>query len=178
MSLSIRSFQDKTPALGALVYIDPQATVIGDVTLGDDVSIWPAAVLRGDVNHIIIGGACSIQDGSVLHVSHDGPFAPGGRPLILGHGVTVGHKVVLHGCTIGDFCLIGMGSLVLDGARVNNHVMIGAGSLVPPGKVLESGYLYLGNPVKAVRKLTAQELENLEYSARHYVKLKNAYLEM
>lgn len=176
MSESIRSFQNKTPSIGDRVYIDPQAAVIGDVTLGNDVSIWPMAVLRGDVNHIIIGDACSIQDGSVLHVSHDGPFVPGGMPLILGRGVTVGHKVVLHGCTIGDYCLIGMGTLILDGAKVNNKVIIGAGSLVPPGKVLESGCLYLGNPVKAIRKLTEKELEHLEYSAKHYIKLKNIYL--
>ena len=151
--------------------------VIGDVTLGDDVSVWPMAVIRGDVHHITIGNACSIQDGAILHVTHDGPYTVGGKPLILGQGVTVGHQAVLHGCTVDDYCLIGMGSLVLDAVHVKKHVMIGAGSVVTPGKILESGYLYLGNPARAVRQLTSQEIEQLEYSAQHYVRLKNRYLE-
>jgi carbonic anhydrase/acetyltransferase-like protein (isoleucine patch superfamily) len=178
MSNAIRSFQDKYPSLGQRVYIDPQSAVIGDVLLGDDVSVWPMAVIRGDVNSIKIGNACSIQDGSILHVTHDGPYTSGGQPLILGQGVTIGHQTVLHGCTVGDFCLIGMGSLILDAVHIQHHVMIAAGSLVPPGKELESGYLYLGNPAKAVRKLTIQELERLEYSAQHYVRLKDKYLQI
>lgn len=172
---SIRKFQDKSPTLGKKVYIDPNSVVIGDVTLGDNVSVWPMAVIRGDVNFIKIGNTCNIQDGAILHVTHDGPYTPGGKPLILGQGITIGHHVVLHACTIDDFCLIGMGTLILDGVHVQKHVMIGAGSLVPPGKVLESGYLYLGNPVRAVRKLSLKELEHLEYSAEHYVKLKDKY---
>lgn len=177
MSNVIRNFQDKSPSLGQRVYIDPQSAVIGDVFLGDDVSVWPMAVIRGDVNSIKIGNACSIQDGSILHVTHDGPYTSGGQPLILGQGITIGHQAVLHGCTVDDYCLIGMGALILDAVHIQHHVMIAAGSLVPPGKVLESGYLYLGNPAKAVRKLTAQELEQLEYSAQHYVKLKDKYLQ-
>jgi carbonic anhydrase/acetyltransferase-like protein (isoleucine patch superfamily) len=177
MSNVIRNFQDKSPSLGQRVYIDPQSAVIGDVFLGDDVSVWPMAVIRGDVNSIKIGNACSIQDGSILHVTHDGPYTSGGQPLILGQGITIGHQAVLHGCTVGDYCLIGMGTLILDAVHIQHHVMIAAGSLVPPGKELESGYLYLGNPAKAVRKLTAQELEQLEYSAQHYVKLKDKYLQ-
>lgn len=177
MTDPIRSYKNIFPILGKEVYIDPQSTVIGDVTLGDDVSVWPMAVIRADVNHIKIGNSCSIQDGSILHVTHDGPYTPGGQPLILGQGVTVGHKAVLHGCTIEDFCLIGMGSLILDAVIVKHHVMIGAGSLVPPGKILESGYLYLGNPARSIRKLTSKELEQLEYSAQHYVRLKNNYLD-
>lgn len=176
MSYSIRPFQSKYPVLGTNVYIDPQAAVIGDVTLGDDVSVWPMAVIRGDVNYITVGNSCSIQDGAVLHVTHDGPYTPGGKPLILGQGITVGHKATLHGCTIDDYCLIGMGSLILDGAHIQSHVMVGAGCIVSPGKILESGYLYLGTPAKAVRKLTAKELEHLEYSAAHYVRLKDKYL--
>lgn len=177
MSNSIRNFKNFTPSIGNRVYIDPQSTVIGNVSIGDDVSVWPMAVIRGDVNHITIGKACSIQDGSVLHVTHDGPYTNGGQPLILGQGITVGHKAVLHGCTIDDFSLIGMGSLILDAVHVEDHVMIAAGSVVPPGKRLESGYLYLGNPARAIRKLTAKEIEQLEYSAQHYIRLKDSYIE-
>ena len=172
----IRTFEDKKPTLGKETYIDPNATVIGDVTLGDDTSVWPMAVIRADVNYINIGNACSIQDGAILHVTHDGPYTPGGKPLILGQGITVGHQAVLHACTIDNYCLIGMGALVLDGAHIKEFVMLGAGSLVTPGKVLESGHLYLGNPARKVRKLSDKELEQLEYSAQHYVRLKNRYL--
>ncbi|MGC1181427.1 gamma carbonic anhydrase family protein [Legionella sp.] len=176
MNNTIRSFQGKSPSLGNGVYIDPYAAVIGDVSLGDNVSVWPMAVIRGDVNYIKIGAACSIQDGAILHVTHDGPYTPGGKPLILGQGITIGHQAILHGCTINDYCLIGMGALILDAVHVQHHVMIAAGSVVTPGKVLESGHLYLGNPARAVRKLTDKELEQLEYSAQHYVRLKDKYL--
>lgn len=176
MNQSIRSFAGKIPTLGKGIYVDPQSTIIGDVILGDDVSVWPMAVIRGDVNYIRIGNACNIQDGAILHVTHDGPFTEGGRPLILGQGITIGHQAVLHACTIEDYCLIGMGALLLDAVHVNKHVMVAAGSVVTPGKILESGYLYLGNPAKAVRKLSEKEIEHLEYSAHHYVRLKNKYL--
>jgi carbonic anhydrase/acetyltransferase-like protein (isoleucine patch superfamily) len=178
MNNAIRPFENKTPHLGKDVYIDPQAAVIGDVVIGDDTSIWPMAVLRGDVNTITIGSACSIQDGAILHVVHNGPYTPGGIPLILGNGITVGHQAVLHGCTIDDYCLIGMGALILDGARIEKHVMVAAGSIVTPGKVLESGHLYLGNPARVLRPLTVKEIEHLEYSAAHYVRLKNKYLKV
>lgn len=176
MSNSIRYFQEKYPTLGNRVYIDPMAVVIGDVSLGDDVSIWPMAVVRGDVNSIQIGHSTNIQDAAILHVTHDGPYTPGGRPLLIGKGVTVGHQAVLHACTIDDYCLIGMGALILDDVHIKKQVMIGAGSLVPPGKILESGYLYLGNPAKAVRKLSSKEIEHLIYSSEHYVRLKDKYL--
>lgn len=175
MNHSIRHFQQKSPLLGSGVYIDPQSAVIGDVSLGDDVSVWPMAVIRGDVNYIKIGNACNIQDGAILHVTHDGPFTSGGKPLILGQGVTIGHKAVLHGCTIDDYCLIGMGALILDAVHIHHHVMVAAGSVVSPEKILESGHLYLGNPARAVRKLTDKELEHLEYSAQHYVRLQEKY---
>jgi carbonic anhydrase/acetyltransferase-like protein (isoleucine patch superfamily) len=172
----IRPFEKKTPELGQRVYIDPNAVVIGQVKLGDDVSVWPMAVIRGDVNTISIGDACNIQDAAILHVTHDGPFTPGGIPLILGYGITVGHQAMLHACRIDDFCLIGMGAMVLDGVHIEHHVMVGAGSLVPPGKRLRSGYLYLGNPAREIRALTEKELANLEYSANHYKRLKDKYL--
>ncbi|AUH73835.1 gamma carbonic anhydrase family protein [Legionella sainthelensi] len=177
MNDAVRSFQGKAPSLGQRIYIDPRSLVIGDVSLGDDVSIWPMAVIRGDVNSIKIGSACNIQDGSVLHVTHEGPYTAEGQPLILGQGITIGHQAALHGCVIDDFCLVGMGAIILDAVHIQHHVMVAAGSLVTPGSVLKSGYLYLGSPAKAVRKLTAQELDHLEYSAQHYVRLKDKYLD-
>lgn len=154
----------------------PAAVVIGKVTIGDDSSVWPTAVVRGDVHSIQIGSRTSIQDGSVLHVTHDGPYAPGGRALIIGSDVTVGHRVTLHACTIGNACLIGMGAILLDNVVTEDFVMIGAGSLVPPGKELKTGGLYVGSPVKRVRDLTEKEIAFLTYSAAHYVKVKDEYL--
>lgn len=171
-----RSFQDKSPRLGSQVYIDPAAVVIGDVSLGNDASVWPMTVIRGDVHRIEIGAESNVQDGCVLHVTHDGEFSPGGRPLLIGTGVTVGHRAVLHGCSIGDHCLIGIGAIVMDGAVLGDNVMLGAGSLVPPGKCLEAGFLYVGSPARQVRPLQQAELGFLYYSARHYVQLKNRYL--
>ena len=176
MNDTIREFQNKQPKLGNKVYLDPKAVVIGDVNLNDDVSVWPMAVIRGDVNQITIGKGSNIQDAAVLHVTHDGPYSAGGHPLIIGEGVTIAHQAVLHGCRIDDYCLIGIGSIILDAVHVEHHVMLAAGSLVPPGKTLKSGYLYLGNPARQLRLLTDDELANLEYSAQYYVKLKNKYL--
>jgi carbonic anhydrase/acetyltransferase-like protein (isoleucine patch superfamily) len=176
MNNSIRSYQNILPTIGESVYIDPSAVVIGQVTLGDNVSIWPKAVLRGDVNKIIVGQSTNIQDAVILHVTHDGPYTPGGHPLTIGEGVTIGHQAVLHACTIGNYCLIGVGAIILDKVVVEDLVMVGAGSLVPPGKRLRSGYLYMGSPVKEVRALTIDELDNLKYSSAHYVHVKDNYL--
>ncbi|GAB4269703.1 MAG: gamma carbonic anhydrase family protein [Methylomicrobium sp.] len=175
--MSIRKFNDKQPMIGHSVFIDESAVVIGDVVLADDVSVWPSTVIRGDVESIRIGEATNVQDGSVLHVSHAGPFSPEGQPLIIGKGVTIGHNAVVHACRIGDYCLIGIGAIVLDGAILQDYVMLGAGALVAPGKVLESGYLYVGSPAKQVRPLTEREREFLEYSSQHYVQLKNRHLQ-
>jgi carbonic anhydrase/acetyltransferase-like protein (isoleucine patch superfamily) len=150
--------------------------VIGQVSLGDDVSIWPMAVVRGDVNAITVGARTSVQDGSVLHVTHDGPYTPGGRALVIGRDVTIGHKAILHACTVHDSSLIGMGSSVLDGAIIERHVIVGAGALVPPGKRLTSGGLYVGAPARRARDLAAEEIESLTYSAQHYARLKDRYL--
>jgi len=163
------------PNLAPGAWVHPRATVIGEVSLGADASVWPGAVIRGDVNRIVIGEATNIQDGSVLHVSHKTAADPAGGPLLIGARVTVGHTVILHACTIEDECLIGMGSIILDRAVVRRHVLLGAGSLVPEGKVLESGYLYLGRPAKAVRLLTEEEIAYFNYSAEHYVKLARSY---
>lgn len=174
----MRSFQGIKPKVGENCYIDESSIVIGDVTIGNESSIWPLTVVRGDVNSITIGEKTNVQDGSVLHVSHKGKFNPEGGALTIGNNVTVGHKVILHACTVGDSCLIGMGSIVMDNAVIEPYVMLGAGSLVPGGKTLEGGYLWLGNPVKRARKLTDKEIEFLDYSAENYVKLKNETLEI
>lgn len=163
------------PRLASGAWVHPRATVIGDVTLGADASVWPGAVIRGDVNAIAIGDATNIQDGSVLHVSHKNPANPAGGALTIGARVTVGHLVILHACTIEDECLIGMGSIILDRAVIQQHVLLGAGSLVPEGKVLESGHLYLGRPAKLVRALSEAEIAYFSYSARHYVTLAQSY---
>lgn len=175
--MNIRPFQNKQPIIGNAVYIDQAAVVIGDVSLGDDVSVWPGAVIRGDVESIKIGNATNVQDGSVLHVSHAGDYSANGYPLTIGQGVTIGHRAVVHGCRIGDFCLIGIGAIVMDGAELGDYVMLGAGALVPPGKKLESGHLYIGSPAKPSRQLSDDEKRFLQYSSQHYLKLKNAYLE-
>ena len=172
----VRSYADAAPRLGVRCYIDPAASVIGDVELGEDVSFWPAAVARGDVNFIRIGARSNIQDGAVLHVTHDGPYTPGGAPLIVGCDVTVGHGAILHACTIEDLCLIGMHATVLDGVVVERGAMVGAGALVSPGKRVGAGELWLGSPARFARKLSARELEQLAYSAQHYVRLKDRYL--
>ncbi len=173
----LRPFLHHIPEVGEHVFVDPSAVVIGRVALADDVSIWPLVVARGDVNYIEIGARSNIQDGSVLHVASKRNALPDGYPLIVGEDVTVGHKVMLHGCSVGDRCLIGMGALVMDGAVIDSDVLLAAGSLVAPGKVLESGYLYQGRPARRVRKLTEAELDKLRTGAAHYVTLKNAYLD-
>lgn len=173
----IRPYRGTLPRLGAGVYVDEAARVIGDVELGDDCSVWPFAVLRGDVNRIRIGARTNIQDGSILHVTHDGPYTPGGVPLLIGDDVTIGHGVILHACTIGHRCLIGMGARVLDKAVIEDEVFVAAGSIVAPGKRLESGFLYRGSPAVRARPLTADERANLHYSAEHYVRVKNHYLD-
>ncbi|AGR60659.1 gamma carbonic anhydrase family protein [Salmonella bongori] len=176
MSDTLRPYKDLFPDIGQRVMIDASSVVIGDVRLADDVGIWPLVVIRGDVNYVAIGARTNIQDGSVLHVTHKSASNPQGNPLIVGEDVTVGHKVMLHGCTIGNRVLVGMGSIVLDDAVIEDEVMIGAGSLVPQHKRLESGYLYLGSPVKQIRPLSETERAGLRYSANNYVKWKDEYL--
>ena len=176
MSANIRNWKDVAPTLGERVYVDPAAVVIGRVTLGDDASVWPMAVIRGDVNVIRVGARTSVQDGSVLHVTHDGPYCPGGFALAVGDEVTIGHRAVLHGCTVGNRCLIGMGSLVMDGAVVEDEVIVAAGAVVTPGTYCESRSLYVGTPARRVRSLTDSEIGQFAYSAAWYVKVKDQYL--
>ncbi|MGI9275875.1 MAG: gamma carbonic anhydrase family protein [Endozoicomonas sp.] len=176
MSHSIRSFRGHTPRLGSQVFIDSTALVLGDVSIGEDSSVWPMAVVRGDMHSISIGARTSIQDGSVLHITHKSTYNPNGFSLKVGNEVTVGHKATLHGCEIHDRCLIGIGAIIMDGAVVEEEVIVAAGCLVPPGKRLQSGFLYKGNPAKMVRPLTEQERSFFSYSAGNYVRLKNEYL--
>ena len=173
--MTIRTFLEHTPKIHSSAYIDPTALVIGQVTIGQQSSIWPMTVVRGDINTVEIGERSNIQDGSILHVSHDGKYSPGGAKLTIGNDVTVGHSVVLHACTLMDCCLIGIGSVILDNAVVHKHAMVGAGSLVTNGKELEGGYLWMGRPAKKVRALTSEEIEYLTYSAGHYVKVKEMH---
>lgn len=175
--LNVRNFGDLKPAIGERVLIDPSAVVTGDVVLGDDVSVWPQVSIRGDVHRIRVGGRTSVQDGCVLHVTHAGPFNPEGWPLEIGSDVTVGHNATLHGCTVGDRVLVGMGATIMDGAVVEHDVVIAAGALVTPGKRLRSGYLYAGSPAREMRELSEKEMDYFRYSAANYVKLKNQHLE-
>lgn len=172
----IRSHKGSTPKFGARTWVDPSAVVIGDVELGDDCSVWPTTVIRGDMHRIRVGARCSLQDGTVVHITHASDYNPGGWPTTLGDDVTVGHKALLHGCTIGSRVLVGMGSIIMDGAVVENEVIIAAGTLVPPGKTLASGYLYVGSPCRQARPLTDQERSFFTYTAANYVKLKDEYL--
>ncbi|KAA1174183.1 gamma carbonic anhydrase family protein [Marinobacter salinexigens] len=173
---NVRSHKGITPELGERNWVDPSSVVIGDVQTGADCSIWPMTVVRGDMHKIRFGDRCNIQDGSVLHITHASSYNPDGYPLILGDDVTVGHKAMLHGCTIGSRVLVGMDSTIMDGAVVEDDVIVGAGCLVPPGKRLESGYLYVGAPAKQARPLTDKERTFFTYTAANYVKLKDEYL--
>ncbi|TDV88928.1 carbonic anhydrase/acetyltransferase-like protein (isoleucine patch superfamily) [Halomonas alkaliantarctica] len=176
MSSALRSYQGMEPQLGERVYIDPASVVIGDVVMGDDCSVWPMTVIRGDMHRIRIGARTSVQDGSVLHITHASDFSPEGFPLTIGDDVTIGHKAILHGCTLGSRILVGMGAIVMDGAVVEDEVIIAAGAVVTPGKHLESGYVYAGNPAKALRPLKEKERAFFPYTAGNYVKLKDRFL--
>ena len=167
----IRRFEDKTPQIDPSAWVDETALVLGDVVIGPQSSVWPMTVMRGDVQAIRIGARSNIQDASVLHVSHDHPRVPGGLGLTVGDDVTVGHKVILHACTVHDRVLVGMGSIVMDGAVIEPDTLLGAGTLVSPGKRLEGGALYVGSPARRVRSLTDEERAFLRYSAEHYVRL-------
>ncbi len=173
--MTIRAFDGQQPVIAASAYIDDSAVVIGDICVADESSLWPQVVARADVQSIRIGARTNIQDGSVLHVTSDNPFTPGGYGLSIGDEVTVGHGAILHACNIADRVLIGMGATVLDGAVIETGVMLAAGSLVAPGKVLTSGYLYLGSPARQARPLNEKETAYLSFSAQHYVELKNRY---
>ena len=175
-TLNLRSFRGRTPRIGGRVLIDPSAVVIGEVTLEEDVSVWPQASIRGDMHSIHVGARTSVQDGCVLHITHAGPYNPDGWPLQIGCDVTIGHQATLHGCTVGDRVLIGMGATVMDGAVVEDDVVIAAGALVTSGKRLRSGFLYAGAPAREMRALSAREMDYFCYSAANYVRLKDQHI--
>lgn len=164
------------PRLGQRIYLSDQASISGSVELGDDCSVWPMAVIRGDVNHIRLGARCNVQDAAVLHVTHEGTYSPEGGPLLLGDDITIGHGAILHACTIGNRCLVGMGAIVMDGAVLEDDCMIAAGALVTPGTRVSSGTLWRGNPARLARPLTTDQITMLRYNAEHYVRLKDRYL--
>ncbi|REL28750.1 gamma carbonic anhydrase family protein [Thalassotalea euphylliae] len=176
MPLSIRSYKGVTPNIDSTCYIDESSVLVGDVTIAADASIWPMVAARGDVNTISIGERTNVQDGTILHVTRKSARNPEGFPLVIGDDVTIGHQCMLHGCQLGNRILVGMGAIIMDGAVVQDDVFIGAGTLVPPNKTLESGYLYVGNPMKKARPLTEAEIVFLKQSAINYVELKDDYL--
>lgn len=172
---SLQAYLNFIPKIANTAWIHHSANIIGNVSIDEHSSVWCGVTLRGDVNQIKIGKNTNIQDNSVLHVSHKTADDPNGSPLFIGDYVTIGHGVILHGCQIGNECLIGMGSLIMDKANIESQVLIGAGSLVAEGKALLSGHLYLGRPAKLIRPLTYAELAYFKYSAQHYVALSKQY---
>jgi carbonic anhydrase/acetyltransferase-like protein (isoleucine patch superfamily) len=176
--MAIRTFENMHPDIHPTAWVDETALVIGDVSLGADSSVWPMAVARGDIHRIRIGARTNIQDGCVLHVTHAGEHSaqPEGAPVTIGDGVIVGHRAVLHGCTLEDACMIGNGALVMDNVVVERHALVAAGAVVPPGKVLTGGYLWRGAPARQARPLTDREMAYFEYSANYYVELKNRHI--
>jgi carbonic anhydrase/acetyltransferase-like protein (isoleucine patch superfamily) len=162
-------FGGKSPHIDSSALIVPTATVIGDVTIGAESSVWFQVVVRGDVNYIRIGARTNIQDGTVIHVTNQT------HPTLIGDEVTVGHNVTLHGCTIGDRCLVGIGAIVLDGVKIGSDCMIGAGSLLTPGTEIPSGCLVLGSPAKVKRRLSTEEIIFLKQSADNYIGYKKSY---
>jgi carbonic anhydrase/acetyltransferase-like protein (isoleucine patch superfamily) len=173
----IISFRGETPKIGEKCYISKSVDIIGDVTIGKDSSIWFGSVIRGDVHSIKIGERTSIQDLSMVHVTHyKKDDKSDGNPTIIGDDVTIAHKVMLHGCSIGDASLIGMSSTILDGAVIGKESIVGASSLVTKNKIFPPRSLILGNPAKFIRELTNEEVESIYISASNYVKFKNEYL--
>jgi gamma-carbonic anhydrase len=167
----IRSYRGRTPQIAATAYIDESAVVIGDVHIGEHSSVWPGVVIRGDVHYVRIGERTNIQDGSVLHVMRDQ------HPLVLGDNVTVGHGVLLHGCTIESRCLIGMGAIILNGAKIGAGSIIAAGTLVTEGAIVPPGSLFMGHPGKLRRALTAEDQASINNYAQRYVEYKETYRE-
>ncbi len=166
----VKPYKDKYPVIHPSVFLAENSTVIGDVEIGKDSSVWYGTVIRGDVNYIRIGRGTNIQDNSVVHVTHDT------HPTLIGDFVTVGHRVILHGCKIGNYVLIGMGAVVMDGVEIEDYVLVGAGALLTPNKKFPSGVLVAGFPAKVVRDLKEEEIRLIEESAKNYISYKNSYL--
>jgi carbonic anhydrase/acetyltransferase-like protein (isoleucine patch superfamily) len=174
--MSLRIYDSKQPYVAMGAYVDHSALLVGDVEIGEDSSVWPMAVLRGDLHSIRIGNCTNIQDGAVLHITHPSPFNKNGHTVNVGDEVTIGHAAVLHGCTIKDRCLIGIGAIIMDGAVIESDVIVGAGSLVPSKTVLKSGFVYMGSPAVQTRAITDEDREFIKHSAQNYILLKNQYM--
>lgn len=172
---NIRTYHGFAPVVSPLAHVDLAAQIIGNVNLGDDSSVWPCAVIRGDAHAIRIGARSNVQDGAQLHVTHDAQYTLGGFALTIGDDVTIGHGAALHGCTVQGASLIGMNATILDGALVKKHSIVGAGAVVTHGKIVGEGELWFGNPARCVRMLTNEEIQQILYSARRYVKLAAQY---
>ena len=170
MTATIRTFDGKTPTIGRGVFLAETCSVIGDVVIGEESSVWYGTVIRGDVMPIRIGARTSIQDNAVIHVTSD--FSG----TIIGSDCTIGHSAIVHACTVEDFCLIGMGSIILDGARIGRGSLVGAGALVTPGTDIPPGSLVVGAPAKVKRPINEKEREQIAYGAQHYVELARRYL--
>lgn len=168
---TVKPYKNMIPRIDSSVFLAENAVVIGDVEIGEDSSVWYGSVIRGDVNYIRIGKRTNIQDNSVVHVTHDT------YPTIIGNDVTVGHRVVLHGCIIRDHVLVGMGAVVMDGVEVDEYVIVGAGALLTPGKKIPSGVLVAGLPAKVIRELRPEEVKLIEESSLNYVRYKNSYMQ-
>lgn len=160
--MAIYELDGVAPQVAASAWVADSGQVMGDVVLGEDASVWFGTVVRGDTARITIGAGTNVQDASVLHADY-------GKPLVIGERVTVGHQVMLHGCTVGDESLIGIGAIVLNGAKIGRNCLVGAGSLVTEGKEFPDGSMILGSPAKVVRQLTPEQIEGLRQSARHYM---------
>ena len=160
--MAIYELDGVAPQMAASAWVADSAQVMGNVVLGEDASVWFGAVVRGDTDSITVGAGSNIQDASVLH-------ADLGQPLVVGERVTVGHQVMLHGCTIGDESLIGIGAIVLNGAKIGKNCLVGAGALVTEGKEFPDGSMIIGSPAKAVRELSPAQIEGLRQSAQHYI---------
>lgn len=174
--MSIRAYKGIYPKIAKTVYVDESSVLVGDISIGENSSIWPLVAARGDVNTITIGNNTNIQDGTIVHVTRKSASNPDGYPTVIGNDVTIGHQCMLHGCILGNRILVGMGAIIMDGAIVGDEVFIGAGALVPPNKKLESGFLYVGQPCKQARPLNDAEIAFLKTSADNYVILKDEYL--
>lgn len=174
---NIRSFLGFHPEVSLLAYVDPAAHVIGNVTIGDESSVWPCAVIRADTHAIRIGARTNVQDGAMLNVTHDAQYTLGGFSLTIGDDVTIGHGAALHGCTVQGACLIGMNATILDGALIKKHSIVGAGAVVTHGVVVGEGEVWLGNPARCVRMLSSDEIQQIYYAAKQYVRLRSHYRE-
>ena len=174
--MDIRSYRNQRPRLGARAYIDRAAVVVGDVDIGEDASLWPFTVARGDVNFIRIGARTNVQDGAVLHVTHDGDYTPGGFPLVIGSDVTIGHGAIVHGTFVGRGSLIGMGSTLLSRTKIGRECLVAAGAVVPPGLEVPDRMLVMGVPGKIARPIKEQDLQYMKWLTDHYVELARQYV--